>query len=259
MIDRYIGNSVTAWRASNDSTSHGKALPDPGPAGKGKAKQANDGESDKGDFLRGTRSTQPATRSKKLTIKLPALASRQYKKGGDTVKGTRASTRQRKVPIDVDIEDVPSQSMFSMEGKAQTMQTLKNTTQETVERFGSLAISIEKDETVGARPSVVGASQTKTPTTSVEAGQPYVQKDGKPKSRTSVQKRGTKRQSEMSILRASPVQPESEEGGKTDDSIDVCVKETPHVAQEEAAQKDGNMHTASDNVRCRILSTEDEI
>jgi hypothetical protein len=31
------------------------------------------------------------------------------------------------------------------------------------------------------------------------------------------------------------------------------------MAQEEVAQKDGNMHTASDNVRCRILVTEDKI
>jgi hypothetical protein len=147
--------------------------------------------------------------------------------------------------------------MFSMEGKAQTMQTLKATTQETVERLGSLAISIEKDETVGARPAVAGASQTKT--TSVEAGQPYVQKDGEAKSRTRVQRGGIKRQSEVSTSRASPVQPESEEGGKIDDSIDVSVQATSHVVQETAAGIDGNMVMASDNVRCGILTTEDEI
>jgi hypothetical protein len=49
-------------------------------------------------------------------------------------------------PIQVDIKDVPSQSISSMEGKAQPTQTPRTTAQETVERFGSLAISIEKYE-----------------------------------------------------------------------------------------------------------------
>ncbi|KAG1818574.1 uncharacterized protein BJ212DRAFT_1298653 [Suillus subaureus] len=125
MVDRYLEKSMIAWCTSKDLVLHGQAIPDLGPS-----------------------ETQ-----ERLVIRLPAMAKMKNCKKEDTVTETRAPMRKgkEKAPIQVDIEDVPSQSTLS-DAMAKSTQHCTTTVNQTVKQFGTLTISIEKDKSIGTQP-----------------------------------------------------------------------------------------------------------
>jgi hypothetical protein len=289
MIDRYIDNSAKAWCACKDSVSHAKVLPDSGTAGLVKAKQAKDGPSEKGDSQGPIRSTRSATRSQKLFIKIPAIVKSKESKKDDVsrgarasmrngkapiqvdieethalpaivkpkeskedtiLKGTRASTRKWKAPIQVDVEETHGHSISS-EGKATPMNKHTTTTQQTVEKFRALSISIEKDEGVAAHSAKKEISSFKSSTQEKES-EPYGQKDGQNKSRTIVVKGGRKQRCITSIVRDSPVQPESEEVCEVNEFINSSVQWGSKLGPARGVQPDNSVTIASNSVRCEF-------
>ncbi|KAG2360978.1 hypothetical protein BDR07DRAFT_1486440 [Suillus spraguei] len=206
MIDRHIKNSIASWCASKNSVLHGKTLPASGPAGLEKAKQVNDGLSEKGDGQRTVDTARPTTRSEKLVIKLPAIAKKKDSRQEDTVTGTRDRMRKKK----------------------------------SVKQLRTLKILTEKDEGIGAPPVEMVTSSSKKHTKKASEGRPYVPKDGQKQSRTRVINEGGKRRPQNSFVQSSPVQPERT-GGKVDEFINASVQGTSRSVTQRAGQVDENV------------------
>jgi hypothetical protein len=245
MIDRYIENSVKAWCASKGLAFHGKVLPESAPSGLRKAKQMTNGPSEKGDGQRHMHSTRSATRSEKLTIKLPAISKTKDNKPKDPVKRTRGSMK-KKEPTEVEVEQIPSISMSSG-GKVQLTNEHATIAQQTVERFRSLTIS---SEVVEVPQGIMGTSSPKERVE--EEVTTHVKKDRQPMSKT---KEGRKRQSKPSIVRSPSLPPESEEGGEVHDSMNASVEVTSKPVLEKAVQGD-EKEMDRDGVSYGILATK---